>query len=352
MRFGWRDRVYRWRSRPVARAAATVMAAVVSGCTPAPYTLPAGIVAPAWEPAPPVVDSVVGVTSPANDANRQVGSMRLGPNDLVEITVFEASELNRTVRVDDSGRISLPLLGDVVASGRTPRELEMLLEDSLSQRYIRDPHVTVQVAEMQSHAVSVVGAVAKPGVFQIRGSRPLLELVAMAGGFAPDAGESAVVVRGGASADDSPSSAAAAQSVTVDLRALLESGEPRHNVPVHPGDLVKISHSGLVYVVGEVGRPGAFPLARRPNLTVLQAIALGEGFGANAARGRTVVIRTGPDGERNELPVDVGDVIAGRAADVVLQPQDVVFVPSSKVRAVTLGIVDALVRTVTLRGVF
>jgi polysaccharide export outer membrane protein len=85
---------------------------------------------------------------------------------------------------------------------------------------------------------------------------------------------------------------------------------------------------------------------------VLRAIAMAEGLSGNAARGRTVVIRTDAAGARVQLPVNVGDVLAGRATDVPLQPEDVVFVPSSRMRAVTLGVVDALVRTVTLRGVF
>jgi polysaccharide biosynthesis/export protein len=147
-------------------------------------------------------------------------------------------------------------------------------------------------------------------------------------------------------------SASAPEAITINLRALLESGDARHNVAIEPGDLVKVTQAGLVYVVGEVRRPGAFPLTRGPGLTVLQAIALGEGLGPNASKKRTIVIRTGRDGERVELPVDLGAVLSGRALDLALQPQDVVFVPNSTAKAVTLGIVDALVRTVTLRGVF
>lgn len=352
--------------------------AVGTACAPRHGAAVAGAVDPRWgdtlpsvtaEAAPPALPAVAA----APVAPLGADGLRLGPNDLLEITVFEAPELSRSVRVGGTGVISLPLLGEVAAAGLTPRELEQQLEQTLRARYIRDPHVSVQISEMQSHAVSVVGAVAKPGVFQIRESRPLLELIAMAGGLSPEAGETAIVVRGdaampsvrgsssggvvagvvaGGGTDDDAGAALADASITVSLRALLESGDTRHNVTVGPGDLVKVSSAGLVYVVGEVRRPGAFPLARRPGLTVLQAVALGEGLGPRAARGRAMIIRTGADGARVELPVDLGDVFTGRAPDVPLLAQDVVFVPSSAVKVVATGVVDALVRMVTLRGVF
>jgi polysaccharide biosynthesis/export protein len=340
------------------------LAALALGCAPAGPSAPAGPPEPQWSTAlAAVVDSTPRAAVTPSDGTQRAGALRLGPNDLLEITVFEAPELNRSVRVSGAGQISLPLLGEVSASGLTPRELEVALEATLRQRYIRDPHVSVEVSEMQSHAVSVVGAVTRPGVFQIRESRPLLELIALAGGLAPNAGESVIVARapsvgaGEASAIEpggggGGGGGAAAESMTISLRALLESGDQRHNVLVHPGDMVKVTPAGLVYVVGEVRKPGAFPLVRGPSLTVLQAIALGEGLGPKAARGRTIIIRTGPAGERVELPVNLGDVLAGRAVDVALQPQDVVFVPSSAAKAVTMGVVDALVRMVTLKGVF
>jgi polysaccharide biosynthesis/export protein len=338
-------------------------AALALGCAPAGRSIPAGPPEPLPVAAPAAVVDAPHAAAVTSDGPQRAGTLRLGPNDLLEITVFEAPELNRTVRVSGSGQISLPLLGELSASGRTPRELEVALEATLRQRYIRDPHVSVEVSEMQSHAVSVVGAVTKPGVFQIRESRPLLELIALAGGLAPNAGESVIVARapaagagdasamepGGGGGGGAPGTSV---SVTIGLRALLESGDPRHNVLIHPGDMVKVTQAGLVYVVGEVRKPGAFPLTRGPGLTVLQAIALGEGLGPKAAKGRTMIIRTGLAGERVELPVNLGDVLAGRTVDVALQAQDVVFVPSSAVKAVTMGVVDALVRMVTLKGVF
>lgn len=334
--------------RTVRRALDASLAIAVLGCAsapqPAPIDLPpspaAIVTGPAADAAPP---SPTMPRAPASD-----GAMRLGPDDLLQITVLEDPELNQAVRVDAAGRISIPLLGEVAAAGLTPRELEEQLEQLLRRRYIRDPHVGVQVTEMQGRAVSVLGAVARPGVFQIRESRPLLELIALAGGLAPNAGDRVLVARAGLldGADGEPAAR------TVSLRALLESENPRDAVMVQPGDLVRVVPAGLVYVVGEVRRPGAFPLAGGEGGTVLRAIASAEGLAPNAAGGRARIIRTGRGGERAELPVDLGAVIGGRAADVALQADDVIFVPGNRAKAVTLGVVDALVRMVTLRGVF
>src|SRR3989454_10747540 len=123
---------------------------------------------------------------------------RIGPEDLLEIGVFEAPEMNRSLRISAGGEISLPLLGAVQAAGLTPRELEFVLQELLRRSVMKDPHVTVFVREMQSHAVSVFGAVRKPGVFQIRGAKTLVEVLAMAEGLSEDAGDTVLVMRGAA----------------------------------------------------------------------------------------------------------------------------------------------------------
>src|SRR5882762_6164301 len=123
---------------------------------------------------------------------------RIGSEDVLNINVFEAQELNREVRVSAGGEISLPLLGSVRAAGLTPRTLELVIQELLHRTYMKDPHVSVFVREMQSHPVSVMGAVRRPGVFQIRGSKTLLEVLSLAEGLADDAGETVIILRGAA----------------------------------------------------------------------------------------------------------------------------------------------------------
>jgi polysaccharide export outer membrane protein len=286
---------------------------------------------------------------------------RIGPEDVLNINIFEAQELNREVRVSAGGDISLPLIGSVRAAGLTPGELEFALQELLHRTYMKDPHVSVFVREMQSHPVSVMGAVRRPGVFQIRGSKTLLEVLSLSEGLADDAGESVIILRGAAlptelepatdrsGATDQSSHgvknngeakeltpglnsnrSASENVVQVNLKDLLESDDSRSNPLVHPGDIVKVTRAGVVYVIGEVRRPGGFALKSNERISVLQALALSEGLTRTAAKAEARIIHTDQQsGERKETPIDLGKILAGKAPDPVLDPKDIIFVPNS-----------------------
>jgi polysaccharide export outer membrane protein len=285
----------------------------------------------------------------------------IGPDDLLSINVFEAQELNRDVRVSAGGEISLPLLGAVHAAGLTPREFEIVLQELLHRTYMKDPHVGVFVREVQSHPVSVMGAVKRPGVFQIRGNKTLLEVLSLAEGLADDAGDTVIILRGAAlsaepgtiedhfpaeehnseevhkdgdakklSAVPNDNATGSEVAVQVNLRDLLESADSRSNALVHPGDIVKVTRAGIVYVIGEVRRPGGFALKSNENISVLQALALSEGLTPTASKGGARIIHTNQQsGERKETPIDLGKILAGKAPDPVLESKDIVFVPNS-----------------------
>lgn len=283
---------------------------------------------------------------------------RIGRDDVLAVSVLHAPELTVTVRVTEHGDISLPLLGAVPAAGLTALELETALETRLRDRYIREPDVTVQVTELQSQPISVVGAVKRPGTFQIRGARTLLEVLSLAEGVADHAGDSVVVLRNastpsGHSGDGTPipASASTQLSFEVPLKALLSSSDPRANVTIHPGDVVNVRAAEIVYVVGAVRKPGAFAVRGHEPLTVLRAVALGEGLLPTAADGDALVLRTGKSGERVEIAVNLGDVLKGRQRDFALEAQDVLFVPTSGSKAVARAALEALTRIVTFRGV-
>jgi polysaccharide export outer membrane protein len=292
---------------------------------------------------------------------------RIGANDLLAIKVFEAPELSQPVRVSAGGEITLPLIGVVVAGSLTPRELELVLQELLRRDFIKDPHVSVQVTEMESHAVSVMGAVKQPGVVQIRGSRSLLEVLALAGGLAPEAGSTVQVVRKRrygssetdaqgtdvrpASGSDGAAPALDAGLLEIDLKTLLESEDQSHNVLINPGDIVKVIQAESVYVVGEVKRPGGFPMTSNGRLTVLGALALGEGLTPSAAKDDALIIRTAENGQHIKIPVDLGRLLKGQMPDISLQAQDIVFVPSSLTKAIARGGADVLFRMLTFRAV-
>lgn len=299
-------------------------------------------------------------TANVNDA--MSGDYRIGAEDLLEVSVYGAPDLGGTVRVSGDGSISLPLIGDERAEGLTVLALEQQTAGLLAQKYMNHPQVSVFVKEIQSHTVSVIGAVGKPGVFQIRGPESLVEVLSMAQGLADDAGDRVILMRHGETADPpSPRSpyhgsqrvdaaishgesakpesltrdstdrgGAEAEGLQISLKDLLMSSDPRYDVMVYPGDVVKVPQAGIVYVVGQVRKPGGFLLKTNQNLSVLQALALAEGTTSTSAEKRARIIRTeGQNGKREEIPVDLKRILAGKAPDPVLQARDILFVPNS-----------------------
>lgn len=304
------------------------------------------------------------------------GDYRIGADDQLDVSVLEAPELDRAPRVSATGEISLALVGTVRAAGLTAQELEVVIAELLRRNYINEPHVSVQVREIQSHPVSVFGAVKKPGVFQIRGPKTVVELLSMAEGLDLDAGDAVIIEHRGArdsagaatrnpsandflpnsglppSPSDSPEhsppiietgpTAGESSTEAVDLKKLLATGDPRLNVMVYPGDVVKVPRAELVYVVGEVARPGGFELKSNENISILQAIALAQGLTHTSASSKARIIRTNAEtGQRQEIPINLSKVLAGEIADPILEPRDIVFVPNSVSRTALYRSLDA-----------
>jgi polysaccharide biosynthesis/export protein len=358
----------------IIRTALALLAAVIFPRCAAPQTAPSAE-APVQVPSTPrevTTDDYnqrlgqLKQSLPGPAASSAAEDYRIGPQDLLEISVFEAPELNSTVRVSARGEISLPLVGAVQASNLTPKALEFVLQELLRRSYMKDPHVSVFMKDMQSHPVSVFGAVKKPGVFQIDGPKSLVEILSMAEGLAEDAGDTVIVMRGARlsgtekAAVDSPSpngksdvptnasSASGDQgggaTVESSLKNLLESGDPRYNVIVYPGDVVKVTRAGVVYVEGGVKKPGGFMLKTNENISVLQAVALAEGLTRTAAGGRARIMRTDETtGTRTEIPIDLDKILAGGITDPLLRPRDIVFVPNSTGKSVFYGSTQAAV---------
>lgn len=283
-----------------------------------------------------------GVVQPENVAALHA-DYRIGPEDLLEISVFEVPELSRTVRVSATGEISLPLVGVLRVNGLSALETERLLTDSLRQKYMKDPHVTVFVREYKSDPVAVVGAVRNPSLYYIQTRKTLLEVLAMSGGFSEvgrTPGRTILVVRnrartaavdGAARNAEGAFLAADAQreSIEVPIKELLQSGDPQWNVWVYPGDSVKVTLAGTVYVTGNVTKPGAFPLTDFDYISAVQALALAGGTAKNASRKNASIIHLDEKGSRTERKIDLARVLRGQDPDTKLGPNDVLFVPGS-----------------------
>lgn len=266
---------------------------------------------------------------------------QLGPDDQVSIAVLQAPELNTTTRVSEQGFVSLSLIGAVQAGGRTAAELEAAIEAELGRKYIKNPDVSVQVLDVRSRPVSVMGAVQRPGIVQVQHSTTLLDVLSMAGGLTPEAGDTVVVVRKGGNETAAP--------IEIKLKALLEARDPATNLAVQAGDVVNVRAADVVYVVGAVNKPGAYAMRGNDRLTVLRALALGAGLAPAAAQGDALVVRLGPQGERVEIPVDLGAVLKGKQRDVALEAHDVLFVPTSGSKVAARTTLDAFVRILTWR---
>ena len=246
----------------------------------------------------------------------------LGPGDEAEITVYGAPDLSGHTRVTSDGNISMPLVGYVRVGGLTSSEAEGEIEGQLRQNNIlNDPHVSVFVKEYSSSGVSVVGEVVKPGSYSILGPHRLFDVLQAAGGLTEKAANRAVISHRGS---ENP--------ITVEL-----SKDPmemaRHNVEIKPGDTVVVPGAPIVYVLGEVGKPGGYVLGSVGGVTVLRVVAAAGGPTHNASVGGTKMLRRTSNGLQ-EIPVPLKNILRAKSPDMPLEPDDIIFVPNSRMKEV------------------
>ena len=266
-------------------------------------------------------------------------ALRLEAGDLVEVGVYNVPELTTKARVGSSGEIYLPLIDYVHVSGLTAEEAEGLIQKRLSDGgFVKNPHVTLFVDQYASQGASVLGEVARPGVYPVPGQQRLFDLISAAGGFTEKAGRSITVTR-----RDQPD-----KPITVPLSRNV-TDNPESNVPVLPGDTIIVRKADLVYVVGDVGRPSGF-LMDSGHLTVLQAIALAGGTTRTANLGGTRIIHRGPDG-LSETPVELKKILRAKAPDVAMEADDILFVPTSATRALAGRAMEAAMQAATAASI-
>jgi len=270
---------------------------------------------------------------------------KIGPEDLLEITVFEVEKLNKTVRVSAQGNISLPLLGVLRVKGLTANELEIEIRDLLGEKYIQDPQVSVFIKEYRNQRISVIGMVDKPGVFEVSGQKTVLDMLAMAGGLKEDAGQLMFLIRSSPGDQEAPKETEGAPpqyplTLVIDLEELLVKGNLTLNVPTYTGDVINIPASGKVFVGGEVSKPGGFPL-RGKKLTVSQAIALAEGLKPEADGTQIKIFRSAAKGNGKEIiTVNYEAIVKGQADDLALKENDILVVPKSGMKRFWAGMRD------------
>ena len=219
-------------------------------------------------------------TSPGSEATglTQGPNYRIGVGDLIEVRVDKAQELTGTYRVTDKGTFQMYFLGTVVAQNKSLEELSVIIADGLRGRYLKSPHVVVEVKQRYRPKVFVQGAVRNPGAYELEGKVSLLKLISLCGGLADNHGSSAFIFReahasGSSSTEQNTNESTGNKSALslnaeappdyeftpVSIAGLLR-GNLSENVVIEPFDIVNIPPADLFFVAGEVRAPGSFPV--------------------------------------------------------------------------------------------
>ena len=251
---------------------------------------------------------------------------RIGPQDLLQISVFEVKEMTNSVRVSGNGYIGLPLVGRIKAQGLTSAQLEDVLEKKLD-RYLQHPTVSVFIKEYRSQPISVLGAVKSPKIYYTTGQMHLLDMLAMAGGLASDAGNVCIVQTPGGGSD--------ARQTVINLESLLKEGHADLNIPVYGGQIVDVPRGGIFFVDGAVKKPGSFRI--KGDTTLTQAISMADGFDFAAVKSKIKIYRATGTVNRKVIAVNYGSILRGKTPDVALQDRDVIIVPKNGFKSFLQG---------------
>jgi len=314
----------------------------------------------------------------------------IGNGDLLALEVFDVKELSRDVRVSQTGSIGIPLVPiRLHVAGLTEVQAEQKIAEVLeSKGLVSHAEVSLSVKERKSKPITVVGAVGHAMVYQADRPVTLLEVLAEAGGVANDAGDAVIVNRPaqdpasdpasdpsepppigpedpapplaskGSAREGSTQQTAASQAavpnspanspapaeppplrntITINLNDLMETGDATNNIILQAGDIVTVPHSGIVYLLGAVSRPGGFVLANdRGQMTVLKILALAGGLSSTAKGDHAVIVRKDAQGQQHEVAIDLKKVMQRKAEDIQLQPSDILYVPNSPGRQAML----------------
>jgi polysaccharide export outer membrane protein len=274
---------------------------------------------------------------------KDFSELRIEPGDLLSINVYDASEFTSSYRVDPAGEITIPLCGKVSVRGLTLPEAATRIEAALKDGQILvHPQVNVDVVQYAGQYVNVLGEVGLPGRVALITPSSLGNLLAQVGGVTVLAG-SHITIRHGA--DD-----AAPEEQVSYLRS--QSNQKEDSILVRPGDTVIVPRAGIVYVLGAVARPGGYVMQEDGKLNVAEALALSGGTLMQANTGGLRVIRRNPDGTVLDFPLSYHDISKGTQTPLLLQAQDIVYVPMSKVKATfstTTGIMSAAASAAIVR---
>lgn len=249
--------------------------------------------------------------------------LKLAPGFLLSLNVLDDPDFTGTFRVDETGNIRIPELGSVYVAGKTVADVRgEIANDLFKEGILKDPQVELNVVEYTAPQVTILGAVASPGVFPLLAPEGLADVLALAGDTTILAGNRIDIT--------APDGASKPQTVHysrgMDTKLL-------NSVTVQPGDTIHVQRAGIIYVLGGVNRPGGYVMQENGDISVLQAIALAGGTGVTASIKTVYIIHKGRDNTTAWLQVPYRKMTEGKVADVRLQANDVLFVPTSRLKS-------------------
>jgi polysaccharide export outer membrane protein len=291
------------------------------------------------------------IATPEVQDNSERSAYVLCPEDTITVRVPVAEEFateKNPYRIDNDGYVNLPIAGRWRAAGLSVKQLETELTNRLKTDYL-DPQVSISVAEMHTAPDSILGAVNTPGLQRMIGRETILEGVSRAGGLRTDAGQIVTVTRRIeygriplTNAKDDPTG----RFSVVDLNlAPIVSGElPAENIVLQPHDVVTVSRARMIYVLGDVSKTGAFVINDKEGISTLKALAMAGGLARNSAPASARILRREPGATlRRDIPVNLSRVMKNKAEDMMLQPEDILYIPSDLTKKIATRTIEAAI---------
>lgn len=310
----------------------------------------------------PVTQSLASDPGSARILTSSEKDHRISAGDVIHVQIEDAPELSHHYQVSSSGYIEIPVLGLVEAQKKTTFELARLIAKGLrEQEYLNNPNVLVTIKQYSSQTFFIQGAVRNPGVYQTEGRPSLLRMIGMAGGLTEEHGSTVFILRPGKAKDpgqeadsrvsnlqdqtsgsdqsaqtrtngvaSTPAADAPYDMIQVNISALYRGQADQR---LEPGDIINIPRADVFFVAGEVKAPGSFPL--KEGTTLRQAVSLAQGMTFSAKPAEGVIFREDPTlGARQEIKVDISDVMNGKEEDILIRANDVIIIPNSRTKSV------------------
>jgi polysaccharide biosynthesis/export protein len=280
----------------------------------APVAVPAGTATPTTTTTSAPANTPATANAPTEPMKE---SLLIGPGDLLHISVFDEPEMDQRVRVSDAGEVTLSLIGKVKVSGMTPPEAATAIRNKYQAgSFLNDPQVSISVDEYTGESVSLVGQFQRPGPVTLPTPRGLLDVISMGGGFTDVADHNITIQR------------KSGEKVKVMVPNKADAALEQSSVLVYPGDTIIAPKAGIVYVLGDVGRPGGYVMNNDSQITVLQALAMASGTNKTAKESKARLVRKEED-KVTEQRLQLNAMQKGEAPDIPLQNNDVIWVPFS-----------------------